>query len=219
METHDSQERTEIGATPPSGLPYRWVGLALLGLLGVVLVGGLWLSRQVRPAVGLQPVTPAAPLVASAPAATVRGTSARPVTTPTAGTSSANSPQQEVEAAVQKYLQVYSDAVANLDTSHLAEALSGPALTLVTDEVNELKAAGRPGRIIEDDRTLIVTRVGTDAASVLDEYTSKSVYIDPKTGQPVPRSGPPVRVRQTYELRKLAGVWKIVDGTREELSP
>nr|MDA8218666.1 hypothetical protein [Dehalococcoidales bacterium] len=123
----------------------------------------------------------------------------------------------EIEAAYEDYLRVYSEAVLNLDTSHLNEVLAGQALQLVTDEVNGLVAGGRPVKIIEDERMVALGGVTETSATVVDEYVSRSVYVDPSTKQPLPRTGPPMRVRQSYELRKVNGAWKIIDGTRETL--
>ena len=61
------------------------------------------------------------------------------------------------------------------------------------------------------------TYLSTDSQTDLDLAMRLNIYIDPGTMQPLPRTGPPTRVRQSYELRKFNGVWKIVDGTRENL--
>lgn len=201
--------------------PFWVVGLPLLGLLLVILTGAFALNRQFQPRVGIEPIPTAAAtprptaqalLVAtatiSAPTVTVVS-SQLPTQTPT---------QREVEAAYQKYLDVYAQAVADLDTSHLTDVLDGQALQWVTDEVNDLKAQGRPVKVIEDERLLLFGRTTDTSATLVDEYISRSVYVDPATKQPLSRSTPPTRVRQSYEFRKIGGVWKIVDGTRETLS-
>lgn len=216
---------------PERGRPYWLVGLGLLALLAVVFLGAFLADRQLRPGVGIQP----APTAVSAgstqtPAWAYGSATTQPTATPTmvsatpsgtpgpGGVRVADSPlEMEIEAAYLKYLQVYSDAVANLDTSHLQEVLDGQALQWVTDEINDLKAKGRPGKIIEDDRLTSIAFVTETSASVADEYTSRSVFADPNTKQPLPRTGPPLRVRQSYDLRKINGVWKIVNGTREVL--
>src|SRR5579884_1681791 len=107
----------------------RWwpVGLALLALVGVLLIGGVLVARQLRPPIGVQPA-PQAPsvaqptaAVAATPAATAAVGSA-PATV--AGATSASVPgvrvatsplEREVEDAYYRYLQVYADAVLNLD--------------------------------------------------------------------------------------------------------
>ncbi len=220
--------------------PYWLIGLALLGLVVILLAGAFLLDRQLRPRVGIEsppavatavrptsapvaivpPTVPAspAPTTQPAPASTATTAAGVPTTEVPGGPRVATSPlEQEIEVAYQNYLRVYSEAVLNLDANHLSEVLAGQALQLVTDEVNGLKARGRPVKIVEDDRVVALGRVTETSATVVDEYVSRSVYIDPGTMQPLPRTGPPSRVRQSYELRKLNGVWKVVDGTRETL--
>ena len=226
---------------------YWLIGGVMLGLIAALIAGAFLLNERFRPRVGIEPapsvvvaratpggpaaavplvVLPSAtvpPTAAAAPTPTVTtgptaGTVAGAVTSPSpARTTPGETPAQEVEQAYQKYLQIYSDAVWNLDTRLLGEVLDGQALTLVTDEVNQLKSSGRPVKVIEDDRQTVVVRASDTTATLVDEYTSRSVYANPKTRQLLPRDTPPVRVRQSYEFRKTVGVWKIVDGTREVL--
>lgn len=216
---------------PERRRPFWVVGLVLLGLVVAVLAGALLLDRQLRPGVGIEPVPTtgtATPIPGSGggrapterpifPTAQVPDVAATPIER-IGGVPIASSPlEREVEAAFQNYLQVCSQAVWELDTSHLHEVLAGEALRWVTDEVNQLKADGRPVKIIEEERKVALARVTETSATVVDDYVSRSVYVDPQTRQPLPRTKPPTRVRQSYELRKIDGTWKIVDGTREVL--
>lgn len=208
--------------------PWWLVGLALLGLVVVLLVGAVLIGRQLRPSVGVEPA-PQAPVAAQAtnPAAVAPGPTA-PAAAPTAvsgatsappaGVRIANSPlEREIEDAFHRYLQVYSEAVLNLDTTRLSQVLDGEALQAVTEEVNDRRARARPLKVIEDDRLVAFGPVTDTQATLLDEYTSRSVVVDATTGHDLPRTSPPARVRQTYVLRKIGDVWKIVDGTREVL--
>lgn len=207
--------------------PFWLVGLALLGLIVVILVGGFALTRRFQPRIGIEPAAAVTALPRPTGQARVAAGTAPPATSASAATATvdirglrlAQTPiERDVQAAYQKYLEVYAEAVANLDTSHLSEVLSGQALQWVTDEVNDLKAQGRSVKVIEDDRVILFGRTTETSATLVDEYTSRSVYVDPKTKQPLPRSGPSTSVRQSYEFRKIDGVWKIVDGTRETLN-
>lgn len=229
------ERNARAGSSTEPRRPYWAVGLALLALVSAVVIGAFLLDRQVRPRVGIEPApTPASALQAPASrsGAPSPSSTAPPAASPTAGTAAlgptpAASPtrwptttsplEREIEDAYQRYLQIYSEAVLNLDTSHLSEVLDGRALQLVTAEVNDLKARGRPVKIIENDRLIALSRVTDTSATLIDEYTSRSVLVDPTTKQPLPRTGPPTRIRQSYEFRKVDGVWKIVDGTREVL--
>lgn len=222
--------RTEMSASASTARerrPYWMIALALLGLVLAVLAGAFLLERRARPRVGIEP-TADVTMVTQATAAPVEEHSptAAAGIVPTTAAASASpglrtadpAAEREIEEAYRMYLRIYSDAVLNLDTSRLHEVLDGRALQLVTDEVNELKARGRPVKIIEDERTIAFARVTEAGATLVDEYTSRSVYVDPRTLQPLPRTGPPARIRQSYELQKVAGVWKIIDGTREALN-
>ena len=225
-----SRRGTGTEATSAPRRPWWPVGLALLGLVAVVLVGAVLLDRQLRPRVGVEP-TPAVPAAAQTPSVlpsptalttaspTVGGVAAAPTATATLPrVRVATSPlEREIEDAYYRYLQVYSDAVLNLDTSRLSEVLDGEALRSVTEEVDDRKAKGRPLKVIEDDRLIAFVPVAETQASLIDEYTSRSVVVDANTKQPLPRTSPPTRIRQTYVFRKLDGTWKIVDGTREIL--
>ncbi len=232
MSPDESLSRRDTGteATSDPRRPWWPVGLALLGLVAVVLVGAVLLDRQLRPRVGVDP-TPAVPAAAQTPSVlpsptalttaspTVSGVATVPTATATLpGVRVATSPlEREIEDAYYRYLQVYSDAVLNLDTSRLSEVLDGEALRSVAEEVDDRKASGRPLKVIEDDRLIAFGPVTETQASLIDEYTSRSVVVDANTKQPLPRTSPPTRIRQTYVFRKLDGTWKIVDGTREIL--
>jgi len=226
------ETNSDAGPDPERRRPFWVVGLALLGLVVAMLGGAFLLDRQLRSGVGIEPVATtgaATPTLASgrtrppteqptAPAGQVPAAAATPIET-MAGVRVASSPlEREVDAAFQRYLQVYGQAVWELDASHLHEVLAGQALLWVTNEVNQLKAEGRPVKIIEEERKVALARVTETSATVVDDYVSRSVYVDPQTKQPLPRTKPPTRVRQSYELRKIDGIWKIVDGTREVLS-
>lgn len=217
--------------------PFWLVGLALLGLVGVLIGGAFLLDRQFRPPVGTQPVisefagsqmTPGPVGVAAVPvtqptaSATATATEAPSPTATTQTIVATSTPdpsaiESAIQEAYQRYLTVYRQAVMELDTSHLGEVLDGQALQWVTEEVDMLKAEGRPVKIVESDRQIkIFPRTQTEAA-LLDEYFSSSVYVDTTTKEPLPRTGPPTRVRQSYLLRRINGNWKIVDGTREDV--
>lgn len=198
---------------------YLVVGAVLFVLVALLGIGAWALNDRLRPPTGLTPLATATVASAAATApATASPTAPSVVATPTLPVAVATAPEaKEVEATFQKYLQVYSDAVYNLDTSRLPEVLDGKALQVVTQEVNDLKAKGWPAKVIEEDRGIAFSNISPDRVKLIDIYVSKSVYVDPKTKEPLPRTDPPLRVQQSYEFRKINGVWKIVDGTRKVL--
>lgn len=232
------------GTTPESskmrhgraGLPYNAVGAALLGVVLVLLGAAFFLNSRLRPPttietpIAVQAPRPAVATPSAIPTAAAASVSPSLTATPSIGSPTAestaqlppgvhvaNTPEErEIEQAYLKYWQVYSDAVLNLDTSHLHEVLAGPALQWVTDEVNGLKAQGHPAKI-DVQHAYGFSRVTETSATVVDQYVSRSVYLDPTTRQPLPRAGSPTRVLQSFDFQKINGVWKIVGGTRQDL--
>jgi hypothetical protein len=214
----------ESTAEPPRR-PFWVVGMALLAAVLAVLVGSYLMGARLRPRIGTDPA-PTAPAVAAptaAPTAVAGAATPQPSSAPTPsglppGIGVASSPtERAVGEAHERYLRIYSEAVLNLDTAHLHEVLAGEALQSVTDEVNDLKRQGRPVRINESDRLVALTDVTETSALLMEVFTSRSVYVNPATGQPYPRTGPPERISQSYTFQKVDGVWKIVDWSQQSL--
>lgn len=216
-ETEDEQRR-----------PFWAVGLALLGFVIVVLAGGFVLDRQLRPRVGIEPAPATAPAGVATAVRTesTAGPASSATSVPAVASGDAvlpkvrvaNSPlEREVEEVYFRYLQIYSHAVLNLDTSRLDEVLDGQALQLVTEEVSDRKARGRPLQVVADDYLIAFGPVTETNATLLNEYTSRSFVVDINTKQPLPRTSPPTRIRQVYVFRKVNGIWQIVDGTQDVL--
>lgn len=196
--------------------PFWLVGLVLVGLIAGLLAGALVVDRQLRPGVGIGGAGEDGEAASSGDRYRVVPAAPEPsFIAPPALPVARSVAEREVEEAFLNYLRIYALAVWELDASRLPEVLEGQALEWVTDEVNGLKAQGRPVRIVEDERKVALGPVTETSATVFDDYLSRSVYVDPVTREPLPRTGPPTHVRQTYELRKIGGTWKIVGGTRE----
>lgn len=135
-----------------------------------------------------------------------------------AATATALAPEtREVIGVFERFLQVYSQALRTLDTSHLGEVLSGQALQVISDEVNGLKAQGKPVELVEKDHRVGFDLMTDSSAVLVDEYDSASVYIDPKTGEPLLRTGPEQNIRMVYEFSKVGNDWKIVQSARKVL--
>ena len=212
--------------------PYLLVGGILVVIVAALVIAGIVLTQRSRSVAQAQAST--GPSVASAvvapPAAASpvpspsTAVSASPATSVVAsaglaGLPIASTPEEKaIEAAYQQYLDIYSQAALNLDTSHLSDILAGPALQRVTDEVNQLKAQGRPVSVIETQHKVAFAQVTESTATLIDEYTNESVYADPKTKQPLGSNDQPDLVRQSYQFQKVNNTWKIMDGTRTELS-
>ena len=230
MRTEATSEQGDLPEnTEPGGRrPYWVVGLALLGLVVVLLVGAFLLERQSRPQVGIE----SPPAVTGTTSAQAAGGGVQPTTqpavappatpvsaSPTAvetvgGLRVANSPlEREIEAAYLHYWDVRSQAFLDLDTTHLPEVMAGPELARAEVQISQLKAQGRAGRLDVEHRIAFVN-VSPEDATVYDEYLNRSVFLDTATGQELHTDEPPAVEKVSFVMKKVDGTWKVVDGTR-----
>ncbi len=218
-----NEVKSSRGADPERRRPFWVVGLALLGLVVVMLVGAFLLDRQLRPDVGIGPAaavpvageateTPQPGLLPTSPAAGI----STPVATmaPAGGAVATPSRAEEVEQAYLKYWEVYSEAMYTLSTSRLSEVAAGERLGQAIVEVEKLKAQGKAAKI-EVEHDFFVFDVTATSAAVHDEYVNNSYAIDPQTKQPVGAPGKSESIVDTYFLERMDGIWKVVRGVRE----
>jgi hypothetical protein len=228
------------GTTPAR--PYWLVALVLLAVVAVVLGGTLLIGRQLRPPIGIEPaptsvpqaqataavaapnpqVTPtvaapaALPTTTAPPAATQGPTQSPATAVATVATRSTASPlEREVAAAYLRYWDVRREAYLKMDPTLLPEVMAGAELTREIDYMAELRARGR-GAKIDVEHNFTVVKATSDDAEVYDQYLNKSPLIDLATGREIPLSSPPVVRKISYELKKIDGKWKVVDGTQHE---
>lgn len=60
----------------------------------------------------------------------------------------------------------------------------------------------------------LVVELGDESATIYDEMTNNSFYVDSTTKQPERGTGSGEVFRDAYRLRKVNGVWKVVESTR-----
>jgi hypothetical protein len=218
---------SEAGASPRR--PYWVVGLTLLGAIVLVLVGAVLLDRQFRPPVGREPTggTQAVARSTTAPMTSVPPTAAAsstlPAATPATAASRAapalrvaSSPlEREIEAAYLRYWDVLRQAYLNLDGSKLSEVSAGAELARQEQEIRDLKAQGRAAKLDIEHRLTFV-EVSSERAILYDEYQNGSVFVDPATKQELPTKQPPETERISFEMRRVDGTWRVVDGARHE---
>lgn len=126
------------------------------------------------------------------------------------------SPEDEVLDAYANYWAVYAAALRDRDSSHLAEVMTGPRLDRGLQEVADLEAQGRAIALMVDSDP-VVLEVHGDQALIADEYQNNSYYIDPDTKQPVGATpSAPETLKDTVNMQRVDGVWKVRDGVREE---
>jgi hypothetical protein len=122
--------------------------------------------------------------------------------------------EAELLAAYDRSWAVYADALRRLDPTQLPSAFAGNALKLAQQEVAEHKAKRQPSlvRVTHRARVLLVT--ATDGV-VQDNYTNHSVLLDPASGKPT-EPDPNEVIYQRQSLKRIQGVWKVVEVIEEQ---
>jgi hypothetical protein len=182
----------------------------VLTLLSVLAAGcALPGRRTAAPGPATQPVPTAAP-----PAATAAPTAVPP--TPTAVPIPTDL-RHEIEDAYVKYWRVRADAALTLDPSHLPEVAAGDHLEQEREEIAQLQAEGRAAKVIVDLQFRVVQATDT-TATVYDDFKNFSYAVDKNTKAPLVEPPRTAEIHVvSFELQKIDGVWKVVDGTRFEI--
>jgi hypothetical protein len=126
-------------------------------------------------------------------------------------------PAKEVADAYLHYFAVTGQALYQLNPDLLDEVTAGPELATLRKNIEDDRSQGRALRT-DVQHYCVVLQVDGDAADVWDHYRDSSIDVDPTTHEPLPGqdipSSPDVAPDFTviYQLQRLAGVWKVVDG-------
>jgi hypothetical protein len=136
------------------------------------------------------------------------GTTSTPAATPTVDPVLA----AEIGRAYEAYWRVRSQAVLQLDPTHLADVMDGEHLAAIGDRIEEMRAEGKA---IKTRVALNYTVVEASevTASVVDRIEDNSYYVAPGTEQPLTEPAADVLLVM-YRLQKISGVWKVVDSVR-----
>ncbi|SRR5581483_5106533 len=214
-----------INASPGGSPRYPLVAALLVGVVAALLVGGWFASQHFRGQVGTEPArSVAAPSPRTTAPADVAVPAAVTAASPAAVTSVAASPapsfrvassplEREIEQAYLHYWDVRAAAYLNLDTSHLAEVMAGAELERMSQQIKDLQAKGRAVKVDIDHRYLFASE-SPDKAVIYDEYLNRSLFVDVATNQVLPTSSPAVTEKISYELQKIDGSWKVIDGAQ-----
>jgi hypothetical protein len=177
-------------------------------------------TATVAPAAVPTPTTAptAVPTTASSPtAAAAKPTSsaATPAGTPaaTAAPSVLTPLQKEIIEGYLLYWEVRIQAYYDLDTSQLGRVMAGAELAREEQQIHDLKARGRAAKL-DIDHSFRITKGTADEAEVYDEYVNRSLFVDATTKVEMPTKETPPVEKVTFQMRKLDGSWKVVDGTR-----
>lgn len=119
-----------------------------------------------------------------------------------------------IKASYLEYWEVYADALYNLDSSRLAEVMTGPRLERAVDEVDGLLLQGRAVEI-DVVNTPGVVQVDGSRAVLVDAYKNMSRFIDPQTKEPLSSPAEPETIRDTVTMDLVDGIWKVYDSVRE----
>lgn len=224
-----NETSSDTGATPVRRQPFWVVGLALLGLVVVLLVVAFLMDRQLRPRAGLEAAPTELAAITTTTPAGGRSPFEQPTITPIANVAVfpiatarpsnmtvANSPlEREIEEAYYRYWDVLRQAYLNLDTSRLGEVMSEAELDRQVEQIGELKAQGKAAKLQVDHRIAFV-RVSSDQAVIYDEYVNRSSFVDPVTKQELPTEAPPETEKISFEMKKIDNTWKVVDAAQHE---
>lgn len=225
MTVHDLSD--EFGARQEQHAPARrsyWpIGLALLIAVLLLLSGATVLNQRLRPKVGLQAATTAHAqetrygfiLGRQSPDDSLDDA---PVAAPSSetGTDAIEidvALLEEVQAAYSAFWEIRTEAAFNLDDSRLAEVMDGPALEREREQIADLEARG-VAAVIEAEHEVGLLSLSPDEAELYDEYLNRSYLVDPATKEPVGAPEPEEVVKVSFRLKKIDGVWKVVDSER-----
>jgi hypothetical protein len=210
--------------------PYWAIWLGLVGIVIVLIVAAFLLNRQFGARIGTQPgavstASPSPSTQASASVASAVAAAAAVNTFSSTGASAVpsasadNSPlAQQVFAAYQRYWQVYSDALLNLDTSQVSQVATGDELDRIQQEVAGFHAKNHALRVVVDHHFFVFDVTPNDA-KVYDETRDRSYTVDPVTKQPPTGPDQADIEKDIYFLQAVDGTWKVTKSVRQSVSP
>jgi len=220
-------------------LPMPLVAAGLLVLIGGLLGFGLWANRNLRPqgptlamtatvpAVGQTaaptPVAATPTVVVVAPTATVQATPLLVLATATSvpATVSQATPQPtplptveptlaaEIGGAYVEYWKVTSQALLELDSTHLPDVMSGDYLQMFESKLDDLRASGRAIKT-QVKLDYKVVQAGNLDAVVIDHVDDTSFYVEPGTENPLSDPADDF-LSLELKLHNFDGTWKVVE--------
>ena len=113
----------------------------------------------------------------------------------------------DIEGAYLGFWEAYGQALRNLDGNGLELVATGDALDELSSQV-ERQAASNIPIAVEIDHDYTITLLGSEIALVRDSYVSRSVPLDPESGE---RAGDSAdrSIANAYVLRLEGERWKV----------
>ena len=68
---------------------------------------------------------------------------------------------------------------------------------------------------VDVSHNFVVVNMTSDSATLYDEITSNSFYVDAQTKEPGQASGSGEILKDTFYFQKISGDWKVVRSTRQ----
>ena len=84
-----------------------------------------------------------------------------------------------------------------------------------TQQINDLQANGRAGKL-DVDHHILLASLAPDRAIVYDEYLNRSLFLDASTRKELPTSSPATTEKISYDLQMIDGAWKVIGGERHD---
>jgi hypothetical protein len=120
----------------------------------------------------------------------------------------------EVGQAYENFWRVRSQALLDLDPTHLPEVMDGNYLEGTVHRISELQNEGKAIKT-QVSLSYSVLEVSAENATIVDDVIDNSVYVNIGTEDAI--SEPTAdQLRILYTLRTVGGVWKVVDSVRSE---
>jgi hypothetical protein len=175
-------------------------------------------GAQTQPAAGAVAIRPtiaptSAPAVRPTSAATVVP-AAEPTIEPTLAATVDPALAAEILPAYQRYWEVLDNSVATLDDSNLSAVMDGVELQATETYIDQLRNEGKAG-VGPADHAVIIVSATPDEAVIQDKVVDHSIFVDPTTREPLPpdqqAATQNTEIDGTYYLRKIDGVWKVVN--------
>lgn len=151
---------------------------------------------------------------ADAPSVPTESPAAVPTATQAVAPTATLTLEDEVREAYLRYWEGYGEALLELDPTHAEDVAAGAELDRIREEIETLRSQGVALRTVVE-HNLVVVEASADSATLADEITNNSFYVDPETKEPPQASGSGEVLRDTFFLEKVGGRWVVVRSSRE----